>query len=696
MKIHKIVLGALALCLVSAMVGRPAFAAEGMLDPSFDADGWVTTEVPLGSGVSSSATSVVVQPDGKIVAGGVSNNNSLTEVPADFGLVRYLPDGSLDVAFGNGGIVTTNFWTSTVAGQSNDTLVKVLLQPDGKILAAGTTTSLEFSTRIRQFPIPPGPNGSNDIALARYNPDGSLDTTFGTGGLVRTRVSEATAQRIYGAALQPDGRIVVAGLVYTVVPTSQLSTTPEDGQFLVARYLPDGTLDASFGTGGFVQTDFGGFESVTDLVITPDGKIIAVGDSWPLRSGPGLDPGDFVLARYDQNGRLDPSFGSGGQVRNDLSNGGLDAANSVVLLADGKILVGGSAGASGMVLVRYNEDGALDAGFGNGGVIAGTAGRLINDLALQPDGKIVATGPLAGGGSFGLLRFNADGSLDPAFGRGGTAIADRPANLSFAYAVALALQDDGGIVVAGASTPSATPEMTRFTLARFVGKEKLVGVPAPETPPAAIPPMTEHPTVSTGTPRFRVAVCSWGDDEAVYLDSGESFPVECPPMDDPMVLTSSAARHLQTTVGDYFRDRRPERLAVMRSSVAAAVAEEGGGFHLLTVDRPPVAGEVVRPVPIEISKVQTHFMVTKGAVIRPDDGSLEVLSAEVEAEIFSGSQAPILVVGVDAAAAQGGGSGSCSLTPAGASGPSFPYGGLSVLMLSIAVALLGTRLRSSL
>jgi len=335
----------------SFLGGRSFFALarynpDGTLDSSFGSGGKVTTD--FGGGFSRSED-VALQPDGKILAAGVMFTGDFT---SDFALARYNPNGTLDSSFGSGGKVTTDF------GSGRSFANAVALQPDGKIVAAGATLVSGVG---------------NEWSLARYNGDGSLDSSFGTGGLVITNIS----LEVLDLALQPDGKIVGAG---------------RDGNFALARYNPDGSLDSSFGLGGKVSTDWGGDDAIFSVALQPDGKIVAAGDSLTSRA-------DFVLARYSPGGSLDSSFGAGGKVTTDFGGVG-GRANAVILQPDGKIVAAGlsayATNPAAFALARYNTDGSLDSSFGTGGKVTTSFGGLYGDLAnalvLQPDGKIVAAG----------------------------------------------------------------------------------------------------------------------------------------------------------------------------------------------------------------------------------------------------------------------------------------------------------------
>ena len=233
-----------------------AWAADGDLDTSFDTDGKVST--PILSGADE-ANSVVLQSDGKIVAAGSSYNGS----NYDFAVVRYNTDGSLDTTFGTGGKVTTSI------GSDSDVANSVVLQSDGKIVAAGYSH-----------------NGSNyDFAIVRYNTNGSLDTTFDADGKQTTSIGSGT-DGANSAVLQSDGKIVAAGYSHNGTNTD----------FAVVRYNTDGSLDTTFDTDGKQTTAIGsGAEVANSVVLQGDGKIVAAGYS---HNGTNED---FAVVRYSAN-----------------------------------------------------------------------------------------------------------------------------------------------------------------------------------------------------------------------------------------------------------------------------------------------------------------------------------------------------------------------------------------------------------
>ena len=250
---------------------------------------------------------------------------------------------------------------------------------------------------------------------------GALDPTFGTSGEVTTDFGGSDSAQ--AVAIQSDGKIVAAGGTFSF----------PSGDFAVARYNVDGSLDPTFGSGGKVTTDFGGFDAASAVVIQPDGRIVAAG-----RSG----GGDFALARYNADGSLDPTFGSGGKVTTDFG-GGFDAAFGVALQTDGKIIaVGQGASSFDFALARYNADGSLDPTFGSGGKVTTDFTGGFEDaiaVAIQLDGRIVVTGQTFSGGfqKFALARYNADGSLDTSFGSGGIVTTNFGFDSAFGGALAI-------------------------------------------------------------------------------------------------------------------------------------------------------------------------------------------------------------------------------------------------------------------
>ncbi len=362
------------------------YRPDGTLDSTFGLDGKVTTDFGAGG---STAQAVAVQPDGKIVAAG---ETVVTRPDFDIALARYNADGALDAGFGSGGKVTATF------GPTSDFAGAVAVQPDGKIVLAGASGVPQ--QRDEAF------------ALARFKPDGSLDSGFGSAGMVTTRFASPGDEAAQALVLQPDGKIVAVG--------SELVGSREGpSDFALARYTPEGVLDPTFGSGGKVTTTFGSASDFANgAVLQPDGKIVVAGYSFQGRVGPSA----FALARYMPDGSLDPSFGSGGRVMTDVGPDG--TAWAVALQRDGKIVAAGT-GRGVFALARYNPNGSLDQSFGTGGIVSTAVGTgdeaLARAVAVQPEGKVVVAGSTVTCtyDDFTLARYTPAGVLDRTFGSNG-------------------------------------------------------------------------------------------------------------------------------------------------------------------------------------------------------------------------------------------------------------------------------------
>jgi len=379
----------LALTLVSALISAGLFArarastddvrteAAGDLDPSFGNGGKVATDFSVPTG----ANALAIQSDGKLIVAGV------VQLPTgfDFGLARYNPDGSLDTTFGTGGGLSIDFFGG------DDRAFAVAIQPDGKIVVAGHATTA---------------SGGLDFGLARLNSNGTLDTSFGSGGKI-TADFNGRDDRIRSILILSDGRIGVVGFATQADGSSNGAS---------ALYKANGNL--------IEKSEFNGgdFKVVSALALQPDGKIILCGS---VVEGQGPRD-DFRLFRVNANLEDDTAFGNRGVVTTDF--GGNDDAFAIALRPDGKIVAAGVSGQEGVgefALACYNTDGSPDTGFGSSGKVRssslGSPGKaaLANAVLIQPDNKIVAVGvsnPNAGASDFTLLRYNPDGNLDSTFG----------------------------------------------------------------------------------------------------------------------------------------------------------------------------------------------------------------------------------------------------------------------------------------
>lgn len=380
------------------------------LDPTFGVDGRATSP-----GFGGDRSAMALEPDGKIVMVG----GTFT----DFVAARFLADGSLDPTFDTDGKVTTDIG----GGAAQEEALGVAIQPDGKIVVVGYTDR-------------------TNVALVRYHPDGSLDTSFGAGGTVDSGVVGIA----HDVALQPDGRIVVSG-------TRSLDSFDDGGDIVVARYLPDGRLDPSFTAGGTLTADVGGVTNDgRNVVVQADGAIVVSGSS-PDAGGNGVNPSQHTdVARFHADGSPDTAFGTGGTTTLADTSAGAD----LVVQADGRFLLAGTADATvppappgsvtDLSVVRLDRDGRLDLTFGAAGTATVPMGEraAASALALQADGSIVVAGTTGSiNEDFAVARLHPDGALDTSFADAGTLSVDFSDSTDIAESVAV--QHDGRIVVGG-------------------------------------------------------------------------------------------------------------------------------------------------------------------------------------------------------------------------------------------------------
>ena len=379
------------------------------LDPTFDTDGKVTTEF------GGDDTGMAVQPDGKIVMVGGSTS--------DFVLARYNVNGSLDTTFGTNGFVTHSMLT----GASEEIARAVAIQSDGKIVVAGHTG---------QFGRPGRPAGNRfDHAIVRYNANGSVDTTFGKGGVASSLIG-----RIFAMALQPDGGIIVVG------------DAPQPEDMMVARYNANGNLDLNFGLGGFRLFDFTlGAELAESVAVQSNGAIVLSGPH--TRAGETEREQHTAVVRLDSGGDPDASFGTAGvqlMFNTRVSDG-------VAVQSDGRIVLVGDIDSATpntpkFSTMRLNVNGTLDDSFGTDGRVVTALterGDQAKAVALQADGKIVVAGRSNNqvNPNFAAIRYNADGTPDASFGTASILSVDFFGFTDVAENVAIA--PDGKIVFGG-------------------------------------------------------------------------------------------------------------------------------------------------------------------------------------------------------------------------------------------------------
>jgi uncharacterized delta-60 repeat protein len=414
-----------------SVVGR----APGDLDATFDGDGRVTTDVNAAHPFRSDTVfDIAIQSNGKILAAGYNY------IPAsdiqDFAVTRYSPtNGALDPTFSGDGKLITNFGGADVA-------YNVAVQSDGKIVVSGEVCGAPFSV------------GGCDVAVARYNPGGSPDTSFSGDGRVVQDFGGDDNGSIGGLAIDGNGRIVVAGYMWNGA----------DYDFAVYRFLSNGNLDTTFSGDGLLKTNFGAGrpDIATVLAIQPDGKIIVAGHRY---NGSNYD---FAVARLKPNGVLDTTFSGDGRQTTDF--GGDDRLWGFAGMQDGRFVTVGTttAGISKLAMARYkagcNPDDCLDTSFNVTGKKVFTISPGIpafgGDGVIQPDGKILVAG--GSGSDFALVRLKPNGAFDTSFNANGKVTVDFGGS-DFAWIVRR--QTDGKYVLGGYTDDSAQSD---FALARVL------------------------------------------------------------------------------------------------------------------------------------------------------------------------------------------------------------------------------------
>lgn len=403
-------------------------AQSGVLDTSFGNNGIATTQV---SPRYNFATATTVQPDGKIIVVGDSGEPAVYKAT----VVRFNTDGTLDTSFGTGGNVTITIPSAKSFGMD------VALQDDGKIVIGARTWD----------------NVTGNMVLARLNTDGSFDNTFGTNGVVIA--NSGGSDVLASVIIADDGKIYIAG--------------DSDDNFSIARFNTDGTMDTSFGANGWSFIDFNSSSYAQEIAFQNDGKIVMGG--FTIISGGRYQ---MAAARITADGALDSSFGVGGKVS---FNFGIDhdIATTLGIQSDGKIVLGGHTYitsnprlAYDFAVVRLNTDGSFDTTYGNNGV---TTTQIVdeanyaNGLVIQADDKVVLAGRTVKlfDYDFAMIRFNTDGTLDNTFGNGGKVSTDNGGKEDHGYAIAR--QPDNKIILAGHSYSSGGND-SEIVVARYTNE----------------------------------------------------------------------------------------------------------------------------------------------------------------------------------------------------------------------------------
>jgi uncharacterized delta-60 repeat protein len=428
--------------LLEALEDR-AVPSAGFLDPTFNTTGVVTTQVSDAPG----ATAVALYPSGtanagKIVAAGQAS------------LVRYNPDGSLDATFGNGGIVNQTLNT-------DDLPVAVALVGD-KVLVSGTAFGLKPKT--------------SDFEIARFNSDGSLDQTFGNNGSIQTPFGSkpgdfATADAM---AVQADGKIVVAGTANVLMNKQLIS------ELAVARYTPNGALDTTFGNNGELTISVGA--SLENAIV--GGQALSLSGSSIDLVDQGQTSGNVYVTQLTATGQLDPTFGAGGVVN--LGQGSRqDSQPALTVQPDGKLVAVSYSNISspaGIHVTRLLANGSPDTGFGTSGTATvpwSITGWNTDSTAVKVDslGRFVIGGYQVPGSSnninFVVIRLTSAGALDSTFGVGGIGTSGSLVKLNVnGWPVAMTLQPDGKTVLVGSTSDY------KFAAARFTGDSALLAAAA--------------------------------------------------------------------------------------------------------------------------------------------------------------------------------------------------------------------------
>lgn len=452
------------------------YNSDGSLDTGFGTQGLVLTtnaaSGPVGPNTIDQPGGLALQPDGKIIIGGI--DRPAPSQPGPFFVARLLPNGSTDPTFQSGDV---SFFPNT---QTNHAYAgATALAPDGTIVVAGNIYNNSYIDNS---------NGQGGIGIVRLQGDstptvtpldtqpanpsgtlpGDLDGTFGFQG--RTLLNDpspidfpdAITPRVKATAVLPNGQILLAGSIGTVADNGQ-------GDFWLERLNADDTVDTSFGTNGSVETSIGINAFATSMLVLPSAQILLGGGTDNSATAP--TAGSFALARYNANGSLDTSFGTGGIVITDFA--GNEEVDALALTPDGKIVAAGEYFLYpnvGFDLARYNANGALDTSFNGTGMLSYSLGQtgsdsLLPGLAVQSDDKIVVGAHQ--NSEFALYRFNANGSADSMFGVNGVALTTGATSTGAVTGAVtkLAIERNGEILAAGQTLSGLG--LQPYALARF-------------------------------------------------------------------------------------------------------------------------------------------------------------------------------------------------------------------------------------
>jgi uncharacterized delta-60 repeat protein len=404
-----------------------ASSQDGTLDATFGTGGTTTL---VFSGFASDARTIAIQPDGKILIAGTAAGGG-----SSVAIARYTAAGVLDATFGTAGKIKHNLANSP-------SITSMALYPDGDILLGG--------------------KGDNQGFLFRLNADGSKETTFGTDGAVYF------ANDFTGIV---DLRIIAGNKILGCGNGKNGTNT----YFSLFQKNADGTPDTGFGTNGYINHDMGSQETLLQMALQSDGKILLTGtvyDNSTLY--------DLIVCRFKTDGTIDTSFGTNGITTSSFTSGAYEQGFDIDVQSDGKIVVAGRSSLNGLnsfLMVRYKTNGTLDNTFGtNGRTITSISGSMdeAHSLALTSDGKMIAGG-FSGDGTnrlFTVVRYKSNGVIDPTFGTNGIATTAIGAK---SVGEEVLIQSDGKIVMGGYS--DVNPRA--FALARFKNTISTIGTSTP-------------------------------------------------------------------------------------------------------------------------------------------------------------------------------------------------------------------------
>jgi uncharacterized delta-60 repeat protein len=397
-------------CHFQSLEPRQLFAGGG-LDASFGLGGKVTGSFGFG------AKDIAIQADSKVVMVG--------RIEDDFAVARLNANGTVDTTFGGGdGLVSIDF-----GGRDHDEARAVAIQSDGKIVVAGTSVKSGITAKW---------------AIARYNADGTPDSTFAGDGSEFV-LSFIPTNGVTDLVIQPDGTIVFCANVGIKKGVLNIS----EFDFAVVRLLSDGSLDSTFGDNrsvgraGYVVSDFGNEDTPNGLALAPDGKIVAAGDT-----GSFTDDYKIAVARYTTDGRLDSTFDGDGKLSTDLLT--QSSANAVAVQSDGRVVITGYSNNGLVTTLRYSVAGKLETGFGSAGVFTNPSSTADDGIAVftQNDKVLVISnsGTVAGNHRISAIQYRSNGALDPSFGQNGIANFGLESDLDWAFGAL----SPGGKLVMGA------------------------------------------------------------------------------------------------------------------------------------------------------------------------------------------------------------------------------------------------------